>query len=185
MRAGLWALALTAAVAGAPAIAADPLPQVFGTWRGMSVAAEGIDPAALQPGDLDITLAPATGGFRAQWTALERAPDGSLRRQAVDARFAATGRPGVYAFESDPGPLLARLFASPATGNPLDGETLLWARIEDATLHLYSLVLHPNGGFDLDRWAHTPEDDGLRRVLTRRTETGAAVVEGRLDRQNH
>jgi hypothetical protein len=156
-----------------------------GQWRGASVEAEGIDAALLQPRDLDLTLTATDDGFRARWTSLERAPDGGLRRQPVEARFGPTGRPGVYAFESEPGSLLARLFASPATGNPLQGETLLWARTEDETLHLYSLVLHPDGGFDLDRWAHALEDGALRRVLTRRTEHGTVVVAGRLERQSH
>lgn len=180
------ASAIILALWGSLPAAADPLAEVFGIWRGVTVEAQGIDPAALQPRDLDLTLTAADGGFRARWISLERAPDGGLRRQPVEARFAPTGRPGVYAFESEPGSLLTRLFASPATGNPLQGETLLWARIEGTTLHLYSLVLHSDGGFELDRWAHTPEDDAaLRRVLTRRTEAGVAIIEGRLERQSH
>jgi hypothetical protein len=54
-----------------------------------------------------------------------------------------TERPGT-------GSLLSSLFADPAVGNPLEGDTLLWARLQDDALHVYSLAIDPGGGFALE-----------------------------------
>ena len=78
--------------------------------------------------------------------------------------------------------LLSRLFADPATGNPLEGETLLWARLGGPTLIVYSLAIGSDGGFDLDRYARTLTDDGMTVRYTRRIENDLLLtVEGRLE----
>jgi GH43 family beta-xylosidase len=74
------------------------------------------------------------------------------------------------------------MFASPETGNPLEGETLLWARIDTDMLAVYSLTIDENGGFDLGHYSWTKTEDGL--LLHYREQTEALgeeiVIEGRL-----
>lgn len=181
------ALALALVMTGCPALADDAgLARFFGQWQGVEI--EVSDPALdLEPDHLDVTITGAEDGFRVRWTALERGLEESARiPRRLDARFRETGRAGVYAFATEPGSLLSRLFAAPATGNPLEGETLLWARIEDDTLIVYSLALTLDGGFDLDRYARTPSgEDGaaMHLVHERRSEHRVVVIEGRLRRE--
>ena len=175
-------LLLSVALAGAPpprAAAQDAasIADFAGTWRGVEVGeAGGESPPAVTPADLGLTVTPEQQGFRLNW----RRPDG----ERVEATFAPTGRPGVFDVQPSTNPLLG-LFFSPATGNPLEGETLLWSRLEGRTLVLYSLHLDEGGGFALHRAAWTLQDDGRHLVLdySRLTEGPTkATVTARLER---
>ncbi len=154
----------------------------YGHWHGTEVSASG-QTATLAPGDLDVTLRVEGSGFHMAWTGLERQADGPLARQMFHASFTPTDRPGVFAFDPGKPSLLSRLFADPKTANPLKGETLLWARLEDSTLTVYSLAIDDHGGFDLDRYARTLTDHGMTVRYTHRIENERTLtVEGRLER---
>ena len=159
------------ALASATASAADPTIEDFGgAWQGIGLQVGGDDEGlALAPADLDVRIQTDGGGFRISWTGLARQDGGALARQKIDARFAPTERPGVYAFEPG-GSSFFGLFANPATGNPLEGETLLWARLAGPTLTVYSLAIAFDGGFDLDRYVRTLSDGGMDVHYTRRME---------------
>jgi hypothetical protein len=65
----------------------------------------------------------------------------------------------------------------------LEGETLLWARLEETALVVYSLSIDPDGGFDLNRYARTLSDGGMVVNYQRRIEGREPVsIEGRLER---
>lgn len=175
-------LLLFAALAAAPppraaAQNAASIADFAGTWRGVEVAEVGGDsPPAVTPADLGLTVAPEQRGFRLNW----KRPDG----ERVEAAFAPTDRPGVFDVQPSTNPLLG-LFFSPATGNPLEGETLLWSRLEGRTLVLYSLQLDQGGGFTLHRAAWTLQDDGRHLALdySRLAEGPTkAIVAARLER---
>ena len=181
MSARLAALAVGALLLAGPAAHGAGLEDFFGTWRGTEVSA----PAGLkfEAGDLDVAIEPYDGGFHMRWTALDRAgPEADFIAQPAEATFSETERPGVY--EYDPGgSLLTSLFAAPATGNPLEGETLLWARLSEASLVVYSLSIDSAGGLDLNRYARTLSDDGIVVDYRRRGEGREPVrIEGRLER---
>ncbi len=176
-------LAIGLALASTRVAAADAKIDDFqGDWHGTELHAS--DPsAALAPADLDVTLSPEGSGFRMAWTGFQRQADGRLARQKVEAGFTPTERPGVFAFDPGKPSLLSRLFADPATANPLKGETLLWARLEGSTLTVYSLAIDDHGGLDLDRYARTLADDGMTVRYTHRIENDQILtLEGRLER---
>lgn len=160
-----------------------PLEHFYGSWQGTALSSEEApDGLEVRPEDLNVTIRADGNGFRVRWTALERTGDDAYARRAADARFAPTERAGVYAYDEGSPSLLGRLFASPATGNPLEGETLLWARLEGPTLTIYSLGLTDDGGFDLDTYARTLTDDAMEIVHTRRSEDPPLlVVRGELE----
>ena len=107
----------------------------FGQWRGVEVDIEDVEQAPkLAPADLDMTIAQENGGFRISTLTLDREPDGTVVAGQMDATFAPTETPGVFAFDPGRGGLLSRLFADPAVGNPLQGDTLLWARVAGDSL---------------------------------------------------
>ncbi len=153
-----------------------------GDWHGAELQASNAT-VTLAPGDLDVELRVEGSGFHMAWTGLERQADGRLERQKVEASFTPTDRPGVFAFDPGKPSLLSRLFADPATANPLKGETLLWARLDGPTLTVYSLSIDDHGRFDLDRCARTLADHGMTVHYTHRIENDRILtVEGRLER---
>jgi hypothetical protein len=180
------ALAATALLVGPGAASADPvtLQDFVGEWRGTEVRidAPGAAPK-LAPSDLDVTITEANGGFQLRALALGREPDGSLAARPLEAAFAPTDVPGVFAFDPGTGSLLSSLFADPTVGNPLRGDTLLWARLQDDTLHVYSLAIDPAGGFALEHSTGRLTGDGMvARYELRSQNDWIASVEGRLER---
>jgi len=51
----------------------------------------------------------------------------------------------------------------------LDGETLLWARVDDQTLAVYSMTVDRRGDFNLDHYSWTRTEKGLRLKFSKRT----------------
>lgn len=175
-------VALVLAVLLAPAAAsAAPIDTFAGEWRGV-VLEEQAD-QGLEESDLDLTIAPHNGGFSLTWTSVAPTADGGIDKRRIIARFAPTARPGVFAYDDKQTSLLGRFFASPETGNPLEGETLLWGRIEEALLVVYGLSLDDDGGFELQRAEIVPAGDGLALERTlRRGHERTVLLSGRLER---
>jgi hypothetical protein len=181
-----WRHILLAAslVLASPAVAADQasIRDFAGDWRGVEVT-KNDQALAATPQDLDLRLSPESDGFRLSWIRFSRAPDGGLEREKAEASFAPTDRPGVFAFRPGPTSLLDRLFGDPATANPIDGKTLLWARLDGATLTVYSLSIDDHGRFDLNRYARTLADHQMSLQYTRRSENDVILtLEGRLEK---
>jgi hypothetical protein len=180
------ALAMTAVLVGPGAASADQMTikDFFGRWRGTEVSVNPAEQAPkLAPPDLDMTITGEDGGFRIRALALGRERDGTLVARPLDASFTPTNVPGVFAFAPQTGSLLSSLFADPAVGNPLKGDTLLWARLQDDTLHVYSLAIDRAGGFALEHSTGQLTEDGmLARYELRSENDRIASVEGRLER---
>jgi hypothetical protein len=179
-------LAASALLVGSGAVSAAEaaIENFFGEWRGMEVSVDDAEDAPkLSPSDLDMAISEEDGGFRIRALALGREPDGTLVARPIDAAFAPTETPGVFAFDPGTGSLLSSLFADPAVGNPLKGDTLLWARLQDDTLHVYSLAIDPGGGFALEHSTGQLTADGMATRYELRSQNDRIVtVEGRLER---
>jgi hypothetical protein len=172
------------ALASGSAVADDPaIGDFVGSWRGVELQSSGDDEgSAFAPDDLDVQIRSERAGFSMSWTGFSRTDDGKLTRQRSEASFMPTDRPGVFAFDAGAPSLFSRLFADPATGNPLRGETLLWARLAGPTLTVYSLAIDDQGGFALDRYARTLADQGMTAHYTLRTENALVLmIDGRLE----
>jgi hypothetical protein len=182
-RASIIGLALLwpAAVAGDEVAISD----FFGSWKGVEIAADGSQAdLGLTPADLNTEITKSGDGFRIEGLAIgRRVPDSvELAKRPTEASFTPTDRAGVYAFDPG-GSLFASLFADPATGNPLEGDVLLWARLEGATLHLYSLSVDPGGGFELEHGKGTLEGDALIIDFVGRMENDQRyTIQGRAER---
>lgn len=166
---------------GHPLLAADPpsIEAFIGNWKGSEITSA---PGEAAPNALSTRIEADAGGFRMSWHDLGASGEDGIGSDDLDARFLPSGRPGVFEYAPKSGSLLARMFASPATGNPLKGETLLWARIDGSGLAVYSMRIDPNGGFDLDHYSWTRTEDGLRLSFSKRTEDfgSETVIEGEL-----
>ena len=184
-----WRRALAAiALLVGPGTAADAdqvtLEDFLGEWRGAEVSIDAPEQVPkLAPSDLDMTITETSGGFQIRALGLGREPGGTLTARPFEASFAPTDVPGVFAFDPGTRSLVSSLFADPAVGNPLQGDTLLWARLQDDTLHVYSLAIDPAGGFALEHSTGRLTDDGMAaRYELRSQNDRIAVVEGRLER---
>lgn len=167
----------------ATTIAAE-IDDFFGEWRGVEVSVAGAKQSlALIPADLDMAITEQGDGFHIRALGVGRKPDGSLVPRPAEAAFVATDTPGVFAFEPTAGSLLTSLFADPAVGNPLEGDTLLWARFADDALHVYSLAIDDRGGFLLDQSTGRLTGDGMVLSYVLRLENDQIVtIDGRLER---
>jgi hypothetical protein len=182
-----WRQALAAIVlltAPSTARADAAIDNFLGQWRGVEVSVGGTEEAPkLSPADLDMAITQENGGFRVRALALGREPDGTMVPRRLDATFAPTDTPGVFAFEPGDGGLLSSLFADPAVGNPLEGATLLWARLADDTLHVYSLAIDRAGGYALEHATGKLAEDGMvTRHELRLHNDRVVTVEGQLER---
>ena len=102
----------------------------------------------------------------------------------MDATFAPTETPGVFAFEPGAGGLLSSLFADPARGQPARRGHVCFGRAWRAdTLHVYSLAIDPKGGYALEQSTGKLTGDGMATKYELRLENDRVVsVEGRLER---
>ena len=169
----------------APGVAtAAGIDDFFGDWRGVELSIDSSETLSdLAPADLDMAIADHGDGFRIQAVSLRRDAKGVLEPRRLDAAFAPTGTPGVFAFEPGGGSLLSSLFADPAEGNPLKGDTLLWARLADDTLHVYSLAIDEQGGFVLEHSTGRLTPNGMNmRYLMRLENERIVSIEGHLAR---
>jgi hypothetical protein len=180
------ALAATVLLIGPCAASAEQatLEDFVGEWRGAEISIDAPEQAPkLAPSDLDMTIAETSGGFQVRALGLGRDPDGALAARPFEASFAPTDVPGVFAFDPGTRSLLSSLFADPAVGNPLQGDTLLWARLQDDTLHVYSLAIDQAGGFALEHSTGRLTDDGMvARYELRSQNDRIAIIQGRLER---
>lgn len=157
------------------AIGASSIEDFTGRWTGKTVEASN---QSIPPDLIGIEINERDGGFELSWNSLTQ-EDLSA---PLKAHFVGTSRNNVFEYAPEAGSFLDRMFASPATGNPLKGETLLWARIDADMLAVYSLTIDKSGQFDLGRYSWTRTDDGLALHFREQTEElGEEVtVEGRL-----
>ncbi len=151
----------------------------LGAWQGIDVTSslDGLTPDALK-----LHVQASADGFRVAWKDLGASARAGVGGDELDAQFLPTDRQGVFEYAPKPDSLLTRMFASPATGNPLNGETLLWARVDGPLLAVYSMKIGSDGGFDLDHYSWVRTETGLRSTFSKRTEDGGsgAVIEGEL-----
>jgi hypothetical protein len=169
----------------APGVAtAAGVEDFFGDWRGVELSIDGAENLPdLAPADLDMAIADHGDGFRIEAVALARDAEGVLEPRRFEAAFAPTDTPGVFAFEPGGGSLLTSLFADPAEGNPLKGDTLLWARLAEDTLHVYRLAIDEQGGFALEHSSGRLTSNGMdMRYLLRLENERIVTIEGHLAR---
>lgn len=161
------ALILASVSMSGMAIGASSIEGFAGRWAGHAIDMPG---AMIPVEAISIEIRDHDGGFELFWNDLTRVKQGAEDDSSLQARFVSTGREGVFEYAPKPGSFLDRMFASPATGNPLRGETLLWARVDAQTLAVYSLTIGETGDFNLDRYTWTRTDDGLALHFQERTQ---------------
>ena len=160
----LWAsLALPAAAAAPtasqPARGPLPLEAFFGTYVGNGVAHRRLPKVAVTHRELNVSIEPTEDGFAIAWTTVVHKGRDPKNQRIVrrDSRlaFVPSGRPNLWRISKE--------------GDPINGETYAWARIEGNSLITYVSWIDDEGMFDIQRYARqlTPSGMTVNFELTR------------------
>jgi hypothetical protein len=149
----LVVLAFAALLHALPASAESSIDALAGQWRGQVRNGEA------DAGEARMAVAQRGSGFTFTWAMPGSAP--------FEASFEPDEhRAGVYKVSG--GGLLS-LLGRQRDGDPLDGKPLVWARVEQAMLVVYSLTIDEDGGYRLGRLAYRREADGVTAELMTRS----------------
>ena len=149
-----------AMVGGGPAaVAEDLLIAAFaGHFTGTGIAKDEVSKDFDETiRDLDVIITPDGEGFAMSWA--------TILRQDGDP-YDPTIRQNHHALFFDPRDR-ANVFQGGVEIDPLAGWPFIWARIEDRTLTVYSLLVHDDGSYEIQTYARTLSDAGMELYFTR------------------
>ena len=151
------------AFATAGALQAQPLSEeFFGSYVGSGTAQNVIDKTS-EKRDLDVSVvAYKNNGFTMKWITVVRDSKGSrtgegVKRREVEENFLPLeGRENVYVLAPKGG-----LFKRAELPNPLRGEPMRWASVEDKSITVYSIAIDDNGKSEMQVYRRTLSDKGM------------------------
>jgi hypothetical protein len=171
-----WAVAVLLALAAPAATAAASLEPFFGTFVGVAEVKDFRDGGAVRQRDMDIVIEPyKQGGFRIHWVNValvdgKRAVPGVERRvQTVSFEPAQERDFFVEVAETSP-------FRERGETQPMRGDPVRWASLDDRGLHVYSFLVLEDGRYELQVYDRTLTDIGLDIRFQR-------IVDGELVRE--
>tara|TARA_B100000674_G_scaffold496152_1_gene525534 strand:+ start:2252 stop:2833 length:582 start_codon:yes stop_codon:yes gene_type:complete len=134
----------------------------------------------LQARDLDVVIKETERGFVVDWSTVIHKTDGREKTVSLDVEFYATERSDIYGSAMRSG-----LFGKRVPNDPLKGEPFFWARIVDKTLTIHALYINDEGGYEMQVYKRTLDDDGNLDLIFRRFRDGEQIrdVTGKLERQ--
>ncbi len=143
----------------APAVSQDlKLDAFFGTFKGSGVA-ENKDSLyfGVTVRDLDVTIQPAGDGFDIEWTTVIRRggdPNNpNVRRKTQKMTFVPAPSAGVY--------------KSTTPADPLAGQPLAWARIQDTALIINVFSIGENGSYEVQSYIRNLVPQGMAFTFQR------------------
>lgn len=169
-RLGVTVAALLAwGVAVLPAAADDtPVTPFLGTYVG-SATVFGRTGAVEEERDMDITVTEGSrGAFSITWVNVTRV-DGrrdvpGVERRVDQVTLTPGDRPGMYTEE-----MRRSMFETRRRMDPMAGDPLRWARVEDGRIGTYALVIGEDGGYELQTYERVRTPNGLdiefRRIV--------------------
>lgn len=155
------AILMVAVVFGVMSVAvADDLPiaAFAGHFAGTGVAKDKISETfddTLR--NIDVIITPDGDGFALSWATVLR-KDGDAGETDIKQNHHA------LFFEATEH---ASVFQSGVEIDPLAGWPFVWARIEDRTLTIHSLLVHEDGSYEMQTYDRTLTDAGLELYFTR------------------
>ncbi len=159
------------------ALHAASIDPFVGSYHGTTIEhAEG----ELQARDLDVVIQKTERGFTVDWATVIHKADGREKNVSLNVEFFTTERPDIYGSAMRSG-----LFGKRIPNDPLKGEPFFWARIVDASLIIHALYITDEGGYEMQVYKRTLDDDGNMDLVFRRFRDGQQIrdVTGELERQ--
>ncbi len=166
------------------ALAAEEPEKFYGSYVGSGTAQRIVDNITEQR-DLDVTVERfKNGGFTIKWITVVRGADGEragddVKRREVEENFIPLeDKEGVYILAPKGG-----LFQKAELPNPLRGEPMRWATIENGAMTVYSMAITGTGGSELQVYRRTLTDKGMNvSFLRMHNENVELKMEGTLVR---
>ena len=160
---------LTVVIVAAPltvgagtALAAGEQDKFYGSYVGNGTA-ERVGENITEQRDLDVTVeAYKNGGFTIKWITVVRGTDGArvsddVKRREVEENFIPLeDKEDVFILAPKGG-----LFQKAELPNPLRGEPMRWATIENGAMTIYSMAISDNGGSELQVYRRTLTEKGM------------------------
>jgi hypothetical protein len=176
------ATALT--VSADTALASEAAEKFYGSYVGQGTA-ERISEKVTEQRDLDVTVeAYKNGGFTIKWITVVRGADGARvgddvkRREVIENFIPLEDKDGVFVLAPKGG-----LFKKAELPNPLLGEPMRWATLENGAMTIYSMAIANNGGSELQVYRRTLTEKGMDiSFLRMHDETVELKMEGTLVR---
>jgi len=144
------------------ALAAGEQEKFYGSYVG-SGTAEQVGEKHTEQRDLDVTVeAYKNDGFTIKWITVVRGTDGArvaedVKRREVEENFTPFGnKEGVFILAPKGG-----LFQKAELPNPLRGEPMRWATIEDGAMTVYSMAIGDKGDSELQVYRRTLTEKGM------------------------
>lgn len=136
------------------------LEEFFGAYVGTATVTDRASETVEQR-DMDIVIEPfRNGGFRIVWinvTLVDGRRDvPGVQRRVEEVIFTPSSRAGLYTEE-----MPRSLFEKRPELNPMQGQAVRWARIEDRTLRVYSFAVLQDGGYELQVYDRILTEQGL------------------------
>lgn len=155
-------VAVVLPVGAGTALAAEKQEKFYGSYVG-SGTAERVTENITEQRDLDVTIeAYKNGGFTIKWITVVRGTDGArvsddVKRREVEENFIPLeDKENLYILAPKGG-----LFQKAELPNPLRGEPMRWATIENGAITIYSMAISDNGGSELQVYRRTLTEKGM------------------------
>lgn len=155
-------VAVSIPVAAGAALAAGEQEKFYGSYVG-SGTAQQVSEKHTEQRDLDVTVeAYKNDGFTIKWITVVRGTDGARvaedvkRREVVENFTPFEDREGVFILAPKGG-----LFQKSELPNPLRGEPMRWATIENGAMTVYSMAIGENGVSELQVYRRTLTEKGM------------------------
>ncbi len=107
--------------------------------------------------DLDVIIAPSSGGFNLTWTTIIRSGGDpskpNVRRKSQTVTFSPTDKHNV--------------FRGTPSGDPLNGKHYVWGKIKGKTMTVFIMTIDDNGTYNMQSYARTLSGYGMELVFSR------------------
>ncbi len=152
---------LCSAAMTAEAGTAHDIEEFYGDYVGHAVIE---DKGSEVDRDLSVSIRPArkNGRFFIKWATVIHKANGKLKRQVYNIKFAPTQRKNIYSSA-----MKTNVFGGAVALDPIKGDPFVWARIKDATLTVHALIIHDDGGYEMQIYDRTINKEGLLLNYTR------------------
>ncbi|MDP2697954.1 hypothetical protein [Thalassospira sp.] len=164
-------------VGGVSAARAESIDPFIGEYHGAAID-YGQD--ELKARDLDVSIKQNAKGFSIDWSTVIYKDDGREKLAKLSIDFYESDRPGIYGSAMRTG-----LFGKRVPNDPMQGEPFVWARIVNGTLTVHALYITENGGYEMQVYDRTLDQDGNIDLVFERFRDGEAIraIKGKLERQ--
>ncbi|MFT6915814.1 MAG: hypothetical protein ACJAWL_002124 [Motiliproteus sp.] len=106
--------------------------------------------------DLSVTIGPTSaGGFFIAWATVSHKHK-TMQRKDYEVRFVPSPREHIYSSA-----MRTNVFGGQISLDPLKGDPYVWARIKDSTLTVHSLTITAEGGYQMQIYNRTLNEQGL------------------------